>query len=50
MPTTEQGPHPSYARASAFGFDASVADELIDWTVASINLEQREREIMAKLL
>jgi uncharacterized membrane protein YebE (DUF533 family) len=36
--------------ASAFGFDASVADELIDWTLASIKLEQREREIMAKLL
>lgn len=36
--------------ASAFGFDASVADELIDWTVASIKLEQRERDIMAKLL
>jgi hypothetical protein len=28
----------------------SVADELIDWTLASIKLEQREREIMAKLL
>ncbi|WP_224243561.1 tellurite resistance TerB family protein [Hyalangium gracile] len=36
--------------ASAFGFDVSVADELIDWTIASIKLEQREREIMAKLL
>ncbi|NMO18813.1 DUF533 domain-containing protein [Pyxidicoccus fallax] len=36
--------------ASAFGFDVSVADELIDWTVASIKLEQRERDIMAKLL
>jgi uncharacterized membrane protein YebE (DUF533 family) len=35
--------------ASAFGFDASVADELLDWTLASIKLEQREREIMAKL-
>jgi uncharacterized membrane protein YebE (DUF533 family) len=36
--------------ASAFGLDVSVADELIDWTLASIKLEQREREIMAKLL
>jgi len=34
----------------AFGLDVSVADELIDWTLASIKLEQREREIMAKLL
>jgi uncharacterized tellurite resistance protein B-like protein len=36
--------------ASAFGLDAAVADELIDWTLASIKLEQREQEIMAKLL
>jgi len=36
--------------ATAFGYDASIADELIDWTLASIKLEQREREIMAKLL
>lgn len=36
--------------ASAFGFDGAVADELIDWTLASIKLEQREQEIMAKLL
>lgn len=36
--------------ASAFGFDASIADELMDWALASIKLEQREREIMAKLL
>ncbi len=36
--------------ASAFGLDVSVADELIDWTLASIKLEQREREIMGKLL
>ncbi|HYO68033.1 MAG TPA: tellurite resistance TerB family protein [Archangium sp.] len=36
--------------ASAFGFDASIADELIDWALASIKLEQREREIMSKLL
>jgi uncharacterized membrane protein YebE (DUF533 family) len=35
--------------ASAFGFDVSIADELIDWTLASIKLEQREHEIMAKL-
>ncbi|ATB32881.1 hypothetical protein MEBOL_006370 [Melittangium boletus DSM 14713] len=36
--------------ATAFGLDVSVADELIDWTLASIKLEQREQEIMAKLL
>ncbi|WNG15902.1 DUF533 domain-containing protein [Cystobacter fuscus] len=36
--------------AGAFGLDVSVADELIDWTLDSIKLEQREREIMAKLL
>jgi uncharacterized membrane protein YebE (DUF533 family) len=36
--------------AGAFSLDVSVADELIDWTLASIKLEQREREIMAKLL
>ncbi|WNG37247.1 tellurite resistance TerB family protein [Archangium violaceum] len=36
--------------ASSFGLDVSIADELIDWTLASIKLEQREREIMAKLL
>jgi len=36
--------------AKAFGFDAAVADELIDWALASIKLEQREREIMSKLL
>jgi uncharacterized tellurite resistance protein B-like protein len=36
--------------AGAFGLDASVADELIDWTLDSIKLEQRERDIMAKLL
>jgi uncharacterized tellurite resistance protein B-like protein len=36
--------------ASAFGLDVAVADELIDWTLASIKLEQRERDIMAKLL
>jgi uncharacterized membrane protein YebE (DUF533 family) len=36
--------------ASAFGLDGSIADELIDWTLASIKLEQREREIMSKLL
>ena len=38
------------ATASAFGFDASIADELIDWALASIKLDQRENEIMAKLL
>ena len=36
--------------ASAFGFNVSVVDELIDWALASIKLEQRERDIMAKLL
>ncbi len=36
--------------ASAFGFDASIADELIDWALASIKLDEREREIMSKLL
>lgn len=35
--------------ASAFGFDASIADELIDWAIDSIKLDQRERDIMAKL-
>lgn len=36
--------------AGAFGLDVSVADELINWTLDSIKLEQREREIMSKLL
>lgn len=36
--------------ASAFGLDVAVAEELIDWTLASIALEQRERELMAKLM
>ncbi|RKH62762.1 tellurite resistance TerB family protein [Corallococcus llansteffanensis] len=36
--------------ASAFGLDASVADELINWTLDSIKLDQRERDIMAKLV
>ncbi|NOK15483.1 tellurite resistance TerB family protein [Corallococcus carmarthensis] len=36
--------------ASAFGFDVSAADALIGWTLDSIKLEQREQEIMAKLL
>jgi uncharacterized membrane protein YebE (DUF533 family) len=36
--------------AKAFGIDVAVTDELIDWTLASIKLEQREQEIMAKLL
>ncbi|WP_309890643.1 DUF533 domain-containing protein [Archangium sp.] len=35
--------------ATAFGLDASVSDEFIDWTLASIKLEQREQELMAKL-
>ena len=38
------------ATASAFGFDAAIADELIDWALASIKLDERENEIMAKLL
>ena len=38
------------ATASAFGFDASVAEELIDWALESIKLDQREQEIMAKLM
>ncbi|WP_375756950.1 DUF533 domain-containing protein [Corallococcus exercitus] len=36
--------------ARAFGFDVAAADELIGWTLDSIKLEQREQEIMAKLL
>jgi uncharacterized membrane protein YebE (DUF533 family) len=36
--------------ATAFSLDVAVADELIDWTLDSIKLEQRERDIMAKLL
>ncbi|GMU04135.1 tellurite resistance TerB family protein [Corallococcus caeni] len=36
--------------ASAFGFDVSAADELIGWTLDSIKLEQREQQIMSKLL
>ncbi|MFB1484176.1 DUF533 domain-containing protein [Corallococcus sp. RDP092CA] len=36
--------------AKTFGIDTSLADELIGWTLDSIKLEQREKEIMAKLL
>jgi uncharacterized membrane protein YebE (DUF533 family) len=36
--------------ASTFGLDVSAANELIDWTLASIKLEQKEGEIMSKLL
>lgn len=36
--------------ATTFGYAVSVADELIDWTLQSIKLEQREQEIMAKLM
>ena len=36
--------------ASAFGFDVAIADELITWTLDSIKLEERERQIMGKLL
>lgn len=35
--------------AGAFGFDTAIADELIDWTLASIELERREQSLMAKL-
>ncbi len=34
----------------AFGRDVSIADELIDWTLASIALDLREQELMKKLL
>lgn len=36
--------------AKAFGFDTAIADELITWTLDSIKLEQRERDLMGKLL
>ncbi|RKG62837.1 DUF533 domain-containing protein [Corallococcus sp. CA054B] len=36
--------------ATTFGYDAAVADELISWTLDSIKLDQRERDIMSKLL
>ncbi|HEX5752253.1 MAG TPA: tellurite resistance TerB family protein [Archangium sp.] len=36
--------------AKAFGFDAAIADELINWALDSIKLDQREQEIMSKLL
>ncbi len=36
--------------ATTFGYAVSLADELIDWTLQSIKLEQREQEIMAKLM
>ncbi|MBM7118052.1 tellurite resistance TerB family protein [Archangium primigenium] len=36
--------------ATTFGYAVAVADELIDWTLQSIKLEQREQEIMAKLM
>ncbi|WP_223642967.1 tellurite resistance TerB family protein [Corallococcus sp. EGB] len=36
--------------ARTFGIDTSVADELIAWTLDSIKLDQREKEIMSKLL
>ncbi|NNC20239.1 tellurite resistance TerB family protein [Corallococcus exiguus] len=36
--------------ATTFGYDASVADELVNWTLDSIKLDQRERDIMSKLL
>ena len=36
--------------ARTFGFDVAIADELISWTLDSIKLEERERQIMGKLL
>jgi uncharacterized membrane protein YebE (DUF533 family) len=36
--------------AGTFGFDVAIADELISWTLDSIKLEERERQIMGKLL
>lgn len=36
--------------ARTFGIDPAIADELITWTLDSIKLEQREKELMSKLL
>ncbi|XXF76335.1 DUF533 domain-containing protein [Myxococcaceae bacterium GXIMD 01537] len=36
--------------ARTFGIDEALAGALIDWTLDSIKLDQRERDIMAKLL
>jgi len=36
--------------AGAFGLNVAAAEELIDWTLASIKIEKSESEIMAKLL
>lgn len=36
--------------AAAFGIDRALADELFAWTMASVALEQREEELMEKLL
>ena len=36
--------------ATAFGYEPKIAGELIDWTLESIRLEQREAELMSKLM
>jgi len=36
--------------AVAMGYQAALADEMIDWVAESIRLEKREAELMAKLL
>lgn len=33
-----------------FGFPAALVEELIDWTVDSLKLDARERDLMARLL
>ena len=35
--------------SAAFGFDRGAAEELIGWTLDSIRLERREKEILGKL-
>ena len=35
--------------SAAFGFDKAAAEELIGWTLDSIQLERREKEILGKL-
>lgn len=34
----------------AFGFDAALVSALIDWTLDSIRIEQREKDLMERLL
>lgn len=36
--------------AHAFGFDGALVDEFVDWTLASIRLENKEKELMGRLL